>query len=216
MKQIVSHPLKERFINDIEFRTMLFLRAGFAVNLVYCVIQVVFGIFYRSLWAGALAVFHFLLAVMRFLLLNVRNGQQNSQSIAVQWRKYRICGVILLCMTPLFASILILVVHKNSGSQFAGPVIYLMAIYTFFAVILSIISAARLRKGAVPVLYAATIVKLIAALMSVLSLETAMLTRFDSADNPIFRQGLTGTTGGAVSLFVLGTAIYMVVQGAKK
>lgn len=216
MRKIVSHPFGERFLRDMEFRTGILLYADFALNLLYCVFQIVLSVFYQSLWARALAVFHLLLAAMRFQLLNTRGGRRNWQSTAAQWRKYRTCGVMLLCMVPFFASVLILVVHKNSGGRYAGPAIYLMAICTVYTVTLSVVNAVRFRAHPSPVLSAAKLVKLIAALMSVLSLETAMLTRFDSTDDFVFRQGMTGTTGGAVCLFVLGIAVHMVAHGTKQ
>lgn len=216
IKQIMSHPLGERLIKDMEFRTGMLLRAGFVVNLLYCVLQVILGIFYRSLWAGALAVFHLLLASMRFQLLKVRNGRRENQNIAAQWKKYRFCGITLLCMTPFFASILILVVHKNGGGKYLGPVIYLMAIYTFVTVILAANSVVKFRKCHKPILSAAKVINLTKALVSMLSLETAILTRYDRMDTPIFRQGLMGTAGGAVCLFVMGVAVYMSVHGTKQ
>lgn len=216
VRKITGDPLGNRFLKETEFRAEVFLYTGFGMNLLYCVMQVVLGVFYRSLWAGALAVFHFLLAAMRFQLLNTQIGRRNRQSAAAQWRKYRACGIILLCMTPFFASVLILVVHKNGGGRYAGSIIYLMAVYTFFVVISSLVNVVRFRKSSSPVLSAAMLVKLTAALMSVLSLETAMLTRFDRSEDLVFRQGVTGTTGGAVCLFALGTAVYMVAHGTKK
>lgn len=212
----MSHPLGKRLIKDLEFRTEMLLLAGFAVNLLYCVLQIALGIFYRSLWAGALAVFHLLLASMRFQLLKVRNGRRENQNIAAQWKKYRFCGIMLLCMTPFFASILILVVHKNGGGKYPGPVIYLMAIYTFVTVILAANSVVKFRKCHKPILSAAKVINLTKALVSMLSLETAILTRYDRMDTPIFRQGLMGTAGGAVCLFVMGVAVYMSVHGTKQ
>lgn len=215
-KKIMGSPFGGRFIKDMEFRTEMLLYSGFAVNLLYCLLQVALGIFYRSLWAGALAVFHLLLATMRFQLLKHSGREKGGYDVLAEWQKYRFCGLTLLGMTPFFASMLILVVHKNSGGKYPGAVIYLMAVYTAVTVILAAVNFVKFRRYHRPIIAAAKIINFVKALVSLLSLETAILTRYDRADNPIFRQALLGTAGGGVCLFVLGIAVHMVIRGTRR
>lgn len=67
-----------------------------------------------------------------------------------------------------------------------------------------------------PVLSAAKAVSLIAAMVSMLSLETAMLTRFGSAEDPRFRRLMTGWTGFGVCAMVLIMAMYMIVRSTRE
>ena len=57
--------------------------------------------------------------------------------------------------------------------------------------------------------------RLTAALVSMLSLETAMLAQF-GGNQPEFRRFMTGASGGAVCVFVLGMAVYMIVHASRK
>ena len=52
--------------------------------------------------------------------------------------------------------------------------------------------------------------------MSMLSLETAMLTQFGAANDPMFRQIMTASTGAGISLIVVGMAIFMIARSAKQ
>lgn len=210
VSRMASLPLSEHILADEIFRAKLSLCASLIFNFLYAIIQFVSSIYYRSVWFGALAILYILLAAMRFLLLRRTSLNGNELDCAVEVRKYRICGVILLFMTPVFASILILVVHKNSHATYAGPLIYLMAIYAFCKIIAAIRSAIKFRKCGSPVISAAKVISLISAIMSILSLETAMLTRFEEVRGSAFHQAMIGTSGGAFCIFVFGIAIHMV------
>ena len=63
---------------------------------------------------------------------------------------------------------------------------------------------------------AAKVVSLTAALVSMLSLETAMLTQFGAADDPVFRRIMTASTGAGISILVLGMAVFMIIRSTKQ
>lgn len=64
---------------------------------------------------------------MRASLLHyVRRGKKNR---VLEWRRYRLCGIILLFMNVALAGIVILVVHENSGFEYPGMLIYAMAAF---------------------------------------------------------------------------------------
>lgn len=125
-------------------------------------------------------------------------------------------GCILLFLNQALAVIVTLVVVQNKGFEYGGYLIYVMAIYAFYTTILSIINVVKYRRYNSPVLSAVKAVNLTAALVSMLSLETAMLSQFGSADGPIFRRAMTAVTGFCVCVFVLGMAIFMIVRSSKK
>jgi len=43
-----------------------------------------------------------------------------------------------------------------------------------------------------------------------------MLTQFGAADNPVFRQIMTASTGAGVSMIVLGVAVLMITSSTKQ
>lgn len=215
-KKISSYPLGKRFLNDMVFRTKLSLHFGLMFNLLYAVLQLVIGICYKSVWSGALAVYYALLAVMRFQLLKTSKKFTDDKDIISEWRKYHFCGVVLLLMTPIFASILILVVHKNSGAKYPGFMIYLMAVYTFCFIINAIRGLIKFKVCTRPVISAAKVINLTVALISVLSLETAVAARFGNEENFVFLKYVIDTTCGAICLIVLSMAVVMIIHGKKQ
>ncbi len=151
-----------------------FAISGFFINLLYIVMKLVSGILYRSTWFIALAVYYILLAVMRFLLVRRLNVQDEVSEL----RRYRLCGVMLLFMNQALADIVIFMVHQNQGFDYPGLLIYAMAAYAFYAVILAIVNVVKTRRHNSPILSAAKAINLVAAMVSILSLETAMLAQF--------------------------------------
>lgn len=214
IRKAVQIPLVERYLREDAFRAEAALYLGFLVNLLYAGIKMLSGIFYRSVWFITLAVYYILLAVMRAALLHhVRSAGTDKAS---GWRRYRLCGIILLWMDVALAGIVVLVVCQNSGSVYPGTLIYVMAMYTFYAAITAVRNVVRSKRYKSPVLSAAKVVSLTAALVSLLSLETAMLTQFGAADDPMFRQIMTASTGAGISILVLGMALFMILRSTEQ
>lgn len=217
IKKLHGIPVFERFLYEVEFRTETTLYQGLAVNLIYAGIKLFSGIYYRSIWFITLAVYYILLAIMRLSLLTFVRGRGNPEKDKVlELRRYRLCGIILLFMDWALLGIIILVVHQNSGFEYPGMLIYVMALYTFYATITAVINVVKFRKYKKPVLSAAKVINLTAALVSMLSLETAMLTQFGAAEDPVFRQVMTASTGAGVSMIVLGMAVFMIINATKQ
>lgn len=119
-------------------------------------------------------------------------------------------------MNAALAGIVILVVRQNSGFEYPGMLIYMMAMYAFYAAITAVRNVVKFRKYGSPVMSAAKVINLTAALVSLLSLETAMLTQFGAANDPMFRQIMTASTGAGISLIVLGMAVFMIVRSTRQ
>lgn len=165
---------------------------------------------YRSEWFIALAVYYILLAVMRFLLV-IRSDTSDA---AAEWRRYRLCGIMLLFMNQALVGIVVFMVHQNKGFEYPGLLIYAMAVYSFYAVTVSVVNIVKTRRQNSPILSAARAINLVAALVSILSLETAMLAQF-GGDDAVFRRVMTGATGGGVCTVVIAMAIYMIWRASK-
>lgn len=73
-----------------------------------------------------------------------------------EWKRYRFCGIILLFMNQALAAIVVIVIKQNKGFEYAGFLIYAMALYAFYAVITSVINVVKFRKYGSPVMSAAS------------------------------------------------------------
>lgn len=212
VRKALSIPLFKKYLKEAEFRTETSLYQGFFINLLYVALKLCSGVYYGSIWFGSLAVYYLLLAVMRFSLLHyVRSRKDDRVS---EWKRYRFCGIVLLFMNQALAAIVVIVVKQNKGFEYAGFLIYAMALYAFYAVITSVINVVKFRKYGSPVMSAAKVINLTAALVSMLSLETAMLAQF-GGDDVIFRQIMTSATGTGVCVIVLGMAVFMIAKSTK-
>lgn len=205
-RKLLRIPLLNRYFSEDVFRAEAALYQGFLINLAYTGIKLFSGIYYKSIWFITLAVYYFLLSVMRFSLLHHKNSK---------WRRYRLCGIILLFMNQALVGIIILAVHENSSFEYPGMLIYIMALYAFYAAITAVVNVVKFRKYGNPILSAAKVIDLTAALVSILSLETAMLTQLGSAGDTGFRLIMTAATGVGVSAIVLGMAVYMIAHATK-
>jgi len=219
---ILEHPLKReiegtklggRYLRDIAFRTRISLCFSFAVNLAYIVLKLYSGICYQSTWFIALAVYYALLALMRLLLLWCMGRRADMD---LEWRRYRLCGGILLLMNQALAGIVIFIVRQNRGFDYPGYLIYAMAFYSFYAMITATVNVVKYRRHGRPVLSAAKAVNLVAAMVSILSLTTAMLARFGSEEDPAFRRNMTAAVGGGVCTVVIGMAVLMICRSTRQ
>lgn len=237
VRKMLGIPAVSRYLKEDLFRAEAALYQGFFINLLYAGIKMVSGILYSSVWFITLAVYYVLLAVMRASLLHyVRKARKNipmankhtreykytheykyaREYKISEWSRYRLCGIILMFMNVALTGMIILAVHQNSGFEYPGMFIYAMAMYAFYAVISAVWNVVKFRRYGNPIMSAAKVINLTAALVSMLSLETAMLTRFGAADDPMFRKAMTASTGAGISILVLGMAIFMIVRSTRR
>lgn len=214
IRKMMGIPLVSKYLRETMFRAEASLYQGFLINILYAGIKLFSGIFYGSVWFVTLAVYYILLALMRASLLHY--VRKDGKSMVSEWSRYRLCGIILLFMNVALAGIIILVVYENSGFEYPGVLIYVMAMYAFYATITAVRNVVKFRKYGSPVMSAAKVVSLTAALVSMLSLETAMLTQFGAADDPVFRRIMTASTGAGISILVLGMAVFMIIRSTKQ
>lgn len=214
MKKIQSTAFGERFFGDVRFRTELSLYASLFINLLYIAIKLFSGIYYRSVWFIALAVYYILLAVMRFILLH--KSKKTVITMETEFKRYRLCGAMLLIMNQALAGIVIFMVYQNKGFDYPGLLIYAMAMYSFYSIITAVVNLVKFRKHGSPLLSAAKAINLVAAMVSILSLQTAMLAQFGSDNDMEFRRLMTGLTGSGVCTIVIAMAAFMLWKSSRQ
>lgn len=208
-------PLVKRYLTDKSFSMHVSLYCSLGINVFYAVSKLGFGIFYRSAWCITLAIYYCFLAVMRFCLLRYARENIFGEKPALEWKRYWLCGWLLLVMNGALAGMAELVVVKNEGFSYAGYLIYMMALYAFYNVAMAARNVIKYRRYHSPVMSAVKAVQLAAALVSILALETAMLSQFGGDNTEAFRKIMTGCTGAGVCGIILGIAVYMIAQGTK-
>lgn len=211
---------ENRWINslttDAYLRAKLSLYGSLAVNLAYAVFQLGLGFYHGSFWFHSLALYYFLLSVMRFFLLrDVRTASLGTE-LRAEYKRYRFCGIVLLVMNLALAAMVFFITYFNRGFTHHFITTIALAAYTFTAMTVAIVNVVRYRKYQSPLLSASKAISLAAAAVSMLTLETAMLNAFGEANTESFRRIMTTATGAAVCAFVLAMAIYMIVHATKE
>ncbi len=205
-----------RYLTDLPFRIRLSLYLSLGINLLYAGMKLFLGFYYRSAWFGTFGVYYALLTLMRLLLLRHLRRNSFGEALRSEWRQYRLCGAFLIPMTISLSGMVILVLTRNEGFQYPGYLIYVVALYTFYAAITAVVQLIRYRKYQSPVMMAAKVISLASALVSMLSLETAMLSQFGTSEDGAFRYTMIAATGVGVCMIVSGAAVFMIVHGSRQ
>lgn len=205
---IYGHSLGRRYMTDLAFRGSLSLHVSTAVNLCYALFKLGAGVYYRSLWFGAVAVYYICLTVIRALLLHSTYRKDMDQRH--EYRTSRLCGCLLFLLTMALSAMAVQMVVYGRGYAYPGFLIFAAALYAFYSITMALINLVRFRKLNRPVLSASKVLGLATALVSMLSLQTAMFAAFGGEYQ--FQRLMNALTGGAVCLLILLMAVLMVVH----
>lgn len=211
---IRQNPLISRYLNDARLRARISLYQGLFINSLFAVFHVLASWIYTSLWFAAVASYHIILSVMRFLLL--RSEQMKSkletdkEKIAHELQRYRLTGRLLFALNIAMVGMMVQMIEKNKGIHSLGLAIYVFAIYAFYSLTVAIINMVKFRKMDRPILSAAKMLSVAGALMSILALQSAMMTQF--SEDPMLQRYMNNITGTGVSLIVITIAVSMVIR----
>ena len=216
MRKLHENAQLARYLDDPLFRTEINLYFGTAVNALYIFIKFFSGMALRSGWLIAFAMYYTVLTILRASLVNYVRQHEMKRDLSAEYRRYRLVGILLLGLNVVLSGIISRMIAHNDAYDYPGILIYAMAAYTFYAVILSVIALVRFRRHGSPIHSAIKVVSLTAALVALLSLEATMLQRFGEPDDGLFRGTMIGISGLAASLILLSMSIYMIVHASKK
>lgn len=208
-----------RYLTEAELRTRISLYSGTLINLAYAVFKLFTGLFYHSIWFGAVAVYYIVLCLTRFSLIkNDRRSVQiktGEERYIHDWKSYRVCGWLLLALNIAITSMVIQMIWQNKGYSYPGFVIYASAAYTFYQITMAIIQTVKIRKTNNPLFSAAKAIDLSVALMAVFSLQTAMFASFGADMSADARRLMNILTGCTVCLAVVCIAGFMIIRSSK-
>lgn len=209
-------PWLHRYMTDDHVRMHVSLYLSLGLNMLYAVMKLIMGACYRSVWFGTLGVYYALLTAMRFMLMGYVRRNVPGRAMASELKHFRLCGAVLIPMTIALTGVVILVIDRNEGFQYAGYLIYVAAMYAFYKVISAVVNLVKYRRYQSPVMSATKGVSLAAALVSVFALETAMLSQFGQERDPLFRRIMTTATGAGICAFILSMAAVMIIHATRR
>lgn len=207
-----ENPYLRRYSVDPVWRVKLSLGISLAGNGLYAAFHLGLGIWHQALWYFVLASYYALLLIMRIPLARRICLGKVGRDIPGEYRLYRRCGAVLAIMHIALAAMVFYIVHQGRGFFHHRITTIAIAAYTFFSLTLALVNLVRYRKLHSPLLSAAKAVSLAAALVSMLTLETAMLNAFGSAEEAAFRRAMTASSGGVICLLILGMGLFMIAK----
>ena len=203
--------------DDTRLRVNVSLYGSLAWNALYGILQLWLGFYHHTFWFYSLGAYYICLGVMRFFLVRHTRKFAPGEKMQTELVKYRACGIVFLLMNLALALIIFFMVYWNRTFQHHMITAIAMAAYTFTALTTAIVNVIKYRKYNSPVFSASKAISLAAALVSMLTLESTMLTTFGDGTMTVTAQKwMLGATGGAISVLIVATAIYMIVVGTKK
>lgn len=206
-----------RWQDDTRLRVNVSLYGSLAWNALYGLFQLWLGFYHHTFWFYSLGAYYICLGVMRFFLVRHTSKYAPGEKMQTELKKYRTCGCVFLVMNLALALIIFFMVYWNRTFEHHMITAIAMATYTFTALTTAIVNVVRYRKYNSPVFSASKAISLAAALVSMLTLESTMLTTFsDGTMTATAQKWMLGATGGAISVLIVATAIYMIVVGTKK
>lgn len=211
-QSICKLPVIGTLIKDDSLRIRLALYFGAFVNVLYVILKMTTGIIYRSYWLVFFGLYYLALAILRLFIIEKdrKNIQGKADSLA-DYRRYRACGLILLSLNIVLSIITMLAVKLRAEIDYPGVLIFGMAFYSFYALIVTFSGMIKYRKHESVMFSAAKASSFTAALVSMLSLEIAMTARF-GAEDYLFRKRMTAITGAGVFIIVFIVAILMIAR----
>lgn len=205
------------WFNDHRLRTNVTLSGNILWNGAYGALQLGLGIYHHNYWFYSLAAYYACLVIMRFFLVRHTLRHEPGKDQRQELRYYRTCGWVFLLLNLALSGIMLYMIRENRITQHNEITTIAMAAYTFTTMTMAIVNIFRYRKYHSPVLSAARAASLTAACVSMLSLENTMLVTFNSGEMTIqTRQVFLSISGGAVALFILAMAVYMIVNANRK
>ncbi len=109
-------PYVRRYREDRPFRLRLSLYFSLVINLLYAGVNAVSGLFYHSPWFGSLGAYYTILSAMRCLLVRYARKNGFGEDKQAEWKRYRLCGVMLTAMNIALAGVVVLVLRQNELS----------------------------------------------------------------------------------------------------
>lgn len=206
-----SNALTNRVLTDRELRFLTKLYSRQIIDMGYGVLKILAGIFYTSSWLMTDGLYNLVQGGIELLQILRR---KKAETMAEQWKSYRICGWLTLVLQLFMTGPIFLMINRNMGNQYPDVVVIGTAAFAFYKLISAFVGVARDRKHKAPIDSSVRMLNLTQALFSLFSLQVSMFHSFGGESS--LQVLMNNLTGGAVCLLVAATGIYMIRRGTRE
>ena len=213
-RNIIAFLKKFKFTNTMltsyGYRTIIFGICSFILNILYLIFLGVLAIMSKSIWYGSITIYYLVLSLIKGTILYSK--KRNGDKLKSQINTYRYCGIIFIFLTFAFSGVIVLIYTSNMYFEYAGLMIYAVAAYTFYKLVLAIYNIFKARKQDDLYIQSIRSINLASAFISLIVLQVAMFQAFSPENNKSFANGLTG---GMVSLILFILGILIIIRANK-
>lgn len=213
---MIEHiPFLHQLATNVKFRTVVFTKIALLINILYGVFQIMLGIKSQTFWFVTLGAYYILLIGARSNLLKGTSPETFGKDLKAEYRKYVFTGVFLLFMNLIVTGIVTVMFEENRTFEYPGFLIYAMALYAFYTLVLAIYGIVTFRRYNSPVLSATRCVNFACGLIAILSLEIALIHRFSEGNAISFANRMAAGTGFFMAVVMSVLGIGMIYRGMK-
>lgn len=213
---------KYKFINllytDYRYRTFMMTCSGCVMNIMFAFFNGIIGLMNHSAWFVTLSIYYAFLSIMRLMViryeLKLTKLKQTKSIILHEVKIQYYCGVLLVLMTLILIGTIILLVRFEGRKYYSGYIIFIVAGYTFYKIIASLIQLITIKKLKSLLLKTIRYIGYVDACISVLLLESAMLSSFGKGDRE-FEIMIYLISGIVICLMVFLIGIHCMISSRK-
>lgn len=208
-KALQKNKFTNKLMTNYDFRTIIFSLCSFAIGIAFAAYNIFVALVSRSIWYGALGIYYLFLDVVRAVVLynEYKRGKKDDKHNGL--KLYGICGLMLVLMTVFLNSIVVHLVSSNKVYEYSDTVIYMVAGYTFYRIVVAIYNVVKARKNDNYLVRSLRWINLVTAFVSFLSLQSAALYAYSRGTNHAVVNAITGCI---VCILVAAIGIFMFVN----
>ena len=139
-------PYIDRYFTDKAFHARVSFYSGVLFNLAYAVFKLAVGIYYRSFWFIAISFYYFVLIAMKAVLVRADIRflrQKEERTLLGEWKAYLKAACLMMLLNLTLSGIVVQVIRDGQSYSYPGFVIFAMAFYTFYRIIMAVVRLVR-------------------------------------------------------------------------
>lgn len=206
IKLLRKNKITSGMLDDYGYRTLVLAIISFILNIAYILFIAVMAIKSLSIWYISIAIYYLVLIFMKG---NVLYSKKVHNTPIKQAKTYRLSGILFIVLTVAFSGIMLLTYKINTHFEYAGLIIYAVALFTFYKLGLAIFNIFKARKQDDLYIQSIRNINLASALISIVVLQVAMFQAFSPESNLNYANAITG---GVMCLIILILGVYMFIN----
>ncbi len=168
--------------NNYKKQTLLFSVPGLLTNMIFAMINGISTYYVKSYFLMTMSAYYFLLSIMKINIHyqegRINEEKQSDRKEYLEIALFKRNSLLFLLLGIILAGITIIAWNEGINKKYPGLLIYIVAIYTFDKLIISIYNIIKVRKKNSLMLTMMRLIGHIDALVSLFILQTTLISRF--------------------------------------